>query len=107
MGDVPGGGPVQEEGGRRMKRVEMLEAAAKCVCGQRQEDYGEIEDNFGTIAALWSVYKGTEFTAKDVAMMMALLKIARIRASDKVDSYVDLAGYAACGCEIATREVKT
>lgn len=87
-----------------MKRVELLEAAAKCVCGQRQEDYGEIEDNFGCIAALWSVYKGTEFTAKDVAMMMALLKIARIKASDKVDSYVDLAGYAACGAEIATRE---
>ena len=35
--------------------------------------------------------------------MMALLKIARIATGKKViDSYVDLAGYAACAGEIAT-----
>ena len=37
------------------------------------------QDNFRSIAALWSVYKNTDFTATDVAMMMALLKIARIK----------------------------
>ena len=35
-------------------------------------------------------------------MMMALLKIARIKKGKNVDSYVDLAGYAACAGEIAT-----
>lgn len=51
--------------------------------------------------SVWSVYKGVEFTANDVAMMMALLKIARIRTGTATDdSYVDLAGYAACGAEI-------
>lgn len=39
---------------------------------------------------------------KDVAMLMALLKVARIKAGDKADSFVDLAGYAACAGEIAT-----
>ena len=37
-------------------------------------------------------------------MMMALLKIARIGSSledGTVDSYIDLAGYAACGGEYA------
>ena len=49
----------------------------------------------------FGVYKGVEFTANDVAMMMALLKIARIRTGTATDdSYVDLAGYAACGAEI-------
>ena len=38
--------------------------------------------------------------AKDVAMMMVLLKIARIAAGGgKADSWIDLAGYAACGAE--------
>ena len=36
-------------------------------------------------------------------MMMALLKIARIKSGTATeDSYIDLAGYAACGGEIAT-----
>lgn len=36
-------------------------------------------------------------------MMMALLKVARIRSGTGTeDSFVDLAGYAACGGEIAT-----
>lgn len=62
-----------------MKRADFLRRAQKCVCGGRDSDYGAPEDNFGTIAKLWTIYRGTTFTAKDVAMMMALLKIARIR----------------------------
>ena len=40
------------------------------------------------------------YTSIDVAMMMALLKVARIKAGGTDDSFVDLAGYAACGAEI-------
>ena len=40
-------------------------------------------------------------TSVDVSMMMALMKIARIRnGGGSGDSFVDLAGYAACGGEI-------
>ncbi len=40
-------------------------------------------------------------TTTDVAMMMALLKIARIKNGGGTgDSFVDLAGYAACGGEL-------
>ncbi len=84
-----------------MTRAEILEEARKCVCGDREEDYGSPEDNFGTIALLWSCYIGHTVTALDVSMMMALLKIARIKAGTKGDSFVDLAGYAACAGEIA------
>lgn len=84
-----------------MTRAETLDKAKACVCGQRENEYGSPEDNFTAIAGFWSVYKGVEFTANDVAMMMALLKIARIRTGTATDdSYVDLAGYAACGAEI-------
>ena len=87
-----------------MNRLETLKAAAECVCGGREEDYGSPEDNFSVIAALWTAYTGTDVTPKDVAMMMALLKIARAKAGSKPDTYVDLAGYAACGAEISARE---
>lgn len=82
-------------------RKSILEDAEKCVCGHREGDYGSPEDSFATIANLWTAYSGYPFNAVDVAMMMALLKIARIaggRGSE--DSFVDLAGYAACGGEI-------
>lgn len=86
-----------------MNRKEILEAAAKCVCGDREQDYGSPENNFAIIARLWSAYSGFEFDAKDVAAMLALLKIARISSGHaKEDNWVDLAGYAACGGEIET-----
>ena len=87
-----------------MKRAEILNAAEKCVCGHREQDYGSPEDSFGLIAQLWTVYMGTLFTSKDVAMMMALLKVARIKRGDTLDSFIDLAGYAACAGEIAIQE---
>ena len=86
-------------------RQEILDKAKDCVCGQRQQDYGNPEDNFALIADLWTTYMNKAdlyFTSKDVAMMMALLKVARIRTGKGTrDSYVDLAGYAACAGEIA------
>lgn len=87
-----------------MKRAEILDAACTCVCGKREQDYGTPEDSFALIASLWTVYKNTPFTTKDVAMMMALLKVARIKNGNSADSFVDLAGYAACAGEIATRD---
>lgn len=93
---------------RRLTRADILHAAEKCVCGQRETDYGTPEDNFKAIAELWEAYLNKACTrgvnvrveAKDVAVMMALLKIARIAAGgEKADSWIDLAGYAACGAE--------
>ncbi len=89
-----------------MKREEILDAAKKCVCQDRNEQYGNPEDNFSKIAELWSAYRGELFLKRDVAMMMALVKIARIYAGESEDSYIDLAGYAACGGEIAAEERK-
>lgn len=94
---------------RKLTRADILPAAEKCVCGQREQDYGTPEDNFKAIAELWNVYLdrisvgkygNTTVDEKDVAVMMALLKIARIaRGGGKADSWIDLAGYAACGAE--------
>ena len=86
-----------------MKRQEILDTAKSCVCGDREHDYGTPENNFKTIAELWSDYMNAKFTAQDVASMMILMKLARIKNGGGTgDSYVDIAGYAACGGEILT-----
>ena len=89
-----------------MTRSDILQKAEAIVTGERQKNYGTPEYNFGKIADLWNAYKGDDlFDAVDVAMMMALLKIARIQTGTATeDSFVDLAGYAACGGEIATNQ---
>lgn len=93
-------------------RAEILEAAAKIVSGHRTEDYGSPEDNFTTIALLWDTYiaancmKNEELTitAQDVAAMLILLKIGRLGSgAGSADCWVDIAGYAACGGEIAMK----
>ena len=96
-----------------MTRDEILSAAQKCVSGDREQNYGSPENNFLTIANLWSVYLAScgkvhaLITAKDVAAMLALLKIARIGSGHaKEDNWIDLAGYAACGGEIETGGAK-
>ncbi len=89
-----------------MNRPDILYKAKQCVCGQREHEYGSPENNFQAIANLWNAYldkNGVVLTPVDVAMMMSLLKIARIKSGTATeDSFVDLAGYAACGGEIAT-----
>ena len=90
-------------------RTRVLSEAEKCVCGQREQDYGTPEDSFEMIGKLWTVYLdyATKIDAHDVAAMMALLKIARISENPQhMDSWVDLAGYAACGGEIAGKEAR-
>lgn len=95
-----------------MKRENILDEAKKCVCGHREQDYGSPESNFQIIADLWNDYlfpslkeNKAVISPMDVAMMMALLKIARIRNGGGTgDSFVDLAGYAACGGEIHSLE---
>lgn len=90
-----------------MKRTDILTAAQVCVCGDREQDYGRPESNFSRIAEFWSTYLCYPIDAKDVAAMLALLKIARIASGHaKADNWVDLAGYAACGGEIETEEAE-
>ena len=84
------------------KREQCLRRACEIVNGQREQSYGTPEDNFRMIAEFWSSYLEADVSAVDVAMMMALLKIARISTGCFTeDSFIDLAGYAACGYEIA------
>lgn len=79
-----------------MDRMQVLDMAKEKVKG---------ENNFELIAKFWSTYKGVDFIAEDVAIMMALLKVARIKTGhNKEDSYVDLCGYASHGAEATSKK---
>lgn len=82
------------------RRTALLNAALDKVTG-KADDYDKPEDSFREIAEAWSWWKGVEFTVKDVSMMMALLKMSRLKHSpDHYDSVLDLAGYAACYADL-------
>ena len=74
-----------------------LDKAKALVAGNRQSDYGPPEDSMSAIAELWNAYlsvlNGKKITAKDAAVMMSLVKIARMGAGEKKDNYVACAGY--------------
>lgn len=84
-----------------MSRKNILETAISTVCVDREKQYGSPENNFRQIAEFWSNYLQWKIDSHDVAVMMALLKIARISSGQKkADNYIDLAGYAACAAEL-------
>lgn len=90
--------------------ADLLDEAKKIVTGARRQSYGTPEDNFGCIADLWTTFVQRRFRRNDknsldpvvfkpadVAVMMILMKCARLAETpDHRDSTVDIAGYAAC-----------
>lgn len=97
---------------------DILNSALAAVCGDRALNYGKPEANFARIALLWNAYvhirakdQGVEeaklaFTEWDVANLMILMKVARtMNQPNHKDSWVDIAGYAACAYDI-THDMK-
>ena len=89
-----------------MNREEILNTASQYVTKDRATTHGDAENSFQGISDLWVDWlEGREVSslcAFDVAIMMTLFKIARIKANKyHVDSYVDAAGYMAIAGEIA------
>ncbi len=82
----------------------ILEEANKLIGGNRNDDYGDKLTNHKNIAALWSIFLRKKITAHDVAMCMALVKVARLMHAHKKDSYIDLAAYAAIAGELNERD---
>jgi|TARA_R100001509_G_scaffold77882_1_gene43574 hypothetical protein len=81
----------------------ILDQAKKLIGGARNTDYGDRLTNHQNIADLWSVFLQKKITAHDVAICMALVKVARLIHSHKSDNYVDLAAYSAIAGEISKR----
>jgi hypothetical protein len=73
------------------RRSHVLRTAEQLVNHERNTSYDEPEADFRKTAAM-----------HDVAAMMILLKMSRISHDPaNFDSWVDVAGYAACGHDVA------
>jgi hypothetical protein len=83
-------------------RSEVLSTAERLVNGDRDQAHGQPAITFGRIADLWSAHLGVTITPGDVAVMMVLFKAARLAANkQRLDTWIDVAGYAACGAEVS------
>lgn len=108
------GETVAEATARARGRAPMTKAAlldkAKEAVADRGLNYGKPEDNFARIARRWSLHMLNAYKIKveispgSVAIMMADMKMARLENEpNHTDSWVDMAGYAACGAEISVK----
>lgn len=94
-----------------MTPKEIAERAAQLISGDRNRSHGNARDNFENIAAFWNVYLqkksgGRHLTARDVGIMMALLKVARtLTGTHNVDDYLDGVGYLALAGGMAEEDV--
>lgn len=88
------------------ERTRLLAYATEKVTG-KIDNYDTPERSFANIAELWEWWLGGQVNldSKDVAGMMLLLKMVRLR-TDRYhyDSLVDLAGYAACYAEVLAED---
>jgi predicted glycosyltransferase involved in capsule biosynthesis len=87
-----------------MKREQVLQKAFNLVHGPRAEKYGPPLTNHERIAAGFSVIFNQEVKPSQVVKALIWLKIARLVNANDDDSWVDIAGYAAIGSEIADDE---
>jgi len=83
---------------------DVLQSAYDLLTGDRNDDYGDTTRNFDDISVLWThmlrdkLKSDMTITPQDVALLMIELKALRaVRGPQKMDSWVDLAGYAAIG----------
>lgn len=79
--------------------MSAFDEAKDIVENDRQDTRGNPDSSFAAIAGFWNEYLGARFkmkaflTAEDVALMMALLKVARETQQHERDNLVDAIGY--------------
>lgn len=86
-----------------MKASDYL-TEAKAIIQDRGMSYGHPSDNMQRTASLWSAYLEMPIDPAQVAMCLALVKVARSMETPKVDNFVDGAAYFAISGELSTEE---
>jgi len=77
---------------------------ARAVIQDRGMDYGSPTDNLSRTASLWSAYFEVPIEPYQVAMCLALVKVARSMETGKVDNYIDGAAYFAISGQLRLEE---
>lgn len=82
----------------------VLREAAELVAGYRRLEYGTPVEAMRRVAVEWNRLDGRTYTARDVALHLAALKLAREAHQYKRDNLVDAAGYIAIAALCAEAE---
>lgn len=98
---LPSVAPVPHGVDKQDYSREVLSTADSTIHTDRHAEYGTAEESFGRIANLWEDYLGIPIDAHDVAMLMVLLKVSRAKTDKKLDTAVDICGYAALGYRVS------
>lgn len=77
---------------------------ARATIQDRGMDYGHPTDNMQRTARLWSAYLEMPISDYQVAMCLAMVKIARSMESTKVDNYIDGAAYFGISGQLRTED---
>jgi hypothetical protein len=77
---------------------------ARAIIQDRGLDYGHPSDNMSRTASLWAAYLEMPIEPHQVAMCLALVKIARSMETGKVDNYIDGAAYFAISGQLRLEE---
>ena len=77
---------------------------ARVIIQDRGLDYGHPTDNMSRTASLWSAYLEVPLRPDQVAMCLALVKVARSMETGKVDNYIDGAAYFAISGQLRIEE---
>ena len=90
-----------------MRAHDICSKAAELVAGDRERTHGAKLPNHQNIADLWNAYLGAQLAAPltplQIALMMALLKIARTKLGEfNIDDFLDGVGYTAIAGEIGS-----
>ena len=100
-------------------RAKVLDIAREAVTKDRAATHGRPEQSLNAIARLWTAFLNNHLSQEgviatlqllphDVALMMSLMKVARAHHNPlHEDNWVDLAGYAACGADVAEQFVSS
>jgi hypothetical protein len=92
-----------------MQAAPFLDKVKEIVSGPREKEYGDKTANHNRIATLWNFWlqqrpQQEYLSPYDVAMMMLLVKIARLmQTPGHQDSHIDIAGYVAIMEEVTPR----
>lgn len=103
--DSPKESPESVDSPPKPVRLQVVNEGGSLIVGDRQNDYGTPQENFQRIADYWNIHLASQLSSpispRQVAELMALLKLARTIKSPKRDSYVDIIGYAGIAAELA------
>jgi hypothetical protein len=90
---------------KTMNNDAILRKAHELVNAERQDDYGSPAASLTRIVAMWTAYLEQPVNARDVALLLALMKIAREAHRCKEDNLIDAAGYIGLAADMAALEV--